>query len=123
MPRNRYQPYVGESAFTHKGGLHASAVAKVEESYQHIDPSHVGNLKHIVVSELAGRSNIAIKLQEEGLSADVPKERLGDLLKIVTGSGGGFGNPKQRKKEHVLSDIENGFISKGDAEKIYNFKQ
>ena len=83
MPRNRYQPYVGESAFTNKGGLHASAVAKVEESYQHIDPSLVGNLKHIVVSELAGRSNIAIKLQEEGLSADVPKERLGDLLKIV----------------------------------------
>lgn len=83
MPRNRYQPYVGESAFTHKGGLHASAVAKAEESYQHIDPSAVGNLKHIVVSELSGRSSIAIKLEEEGLSADVPKERLGDLLKIV----------------------------------------
>ena len=55
----------------------------------------------------------------------IPSTKLskGDLLKIVTGSGGGFGNPKQRKKEHVLSDIENGFISKGDAEKIYNFKQ
>ncbi|MBL76081.1 MAG: citramalate synthase [Chloroflexi bacterium] len=83
MPRDRYQPYVGESAFTHKGGLHASAVAKVEDSYQHIDPSVVGNLKHIVVSELAGRSNIAIKLQEEGLSEDVTKEQLGILLQVV----------------------------------------
>ena len=55
----------------------------------------------------------------------IPSTKLskGDLLKIVTGSGGGFGNPKQRKKENVLSDIENGFISKKDAEKIYNFKQ
>jgi len=83
MPRSRYQPYVGESAFTHKGGLHASAMAKVEHSYQHVAPEAVGNSKHIVVSELAGRANIAIKLQEEGLSADVPKERLSDILKLV----------------------------------------
>ena len=83
MPRNRYQPYVGESAFTHKGGLHASAVAKVESSYQHVAPEIVGNAKHIVVSELAGRSNIAVKLQEAGLSGALPKERVNDLLKLV----------------------------------------
>lgn len=83
MPRSRYQPYVGESAFTHKGGLHASAVAKFEDSYQHVKPELVGNAKHVVVSELAGRSNIAVKLQEEGLTADVPKERLGELLRLV----------------------------------------
>ncbi|MEX2598396.1 MAG: citramalate synthase [Dehalococcoidia bacterium] len=82
-PRNRYQPYVGESAFTHKGGLHASAMAKVEESYQHVPPEKIGNAKHIVVSELAGRSNIAVKLQEEGLSALVSKESLGTLLEMV----------------------------------------
>ena len=83
MPRSRYQAYVGESAFAHKGGLHASAVAKSEDSYQHVKPALVGNAKRIVVSELAGRSNIAVKLQEEGLTADVPKERLGELLRLV----------------------------------------
>ena len=83
MPRSRYQPYVGESAFTHKGGMHVAAVAKVEESYQHVEPGRVGNAKHVVVSELSGRSNIAFKLQEEGLTADIPKERVGELLKLV----------------------------------------
>lgn len=83
MPRSRHQPYVGESAFTHKGGLHAAAVVKNEDSYQHIRPELVGNAKHVVVSELAGRGNIAVKLQEEGLTADVPKERLGELLRLV----------------------------------------
>ena len=83
MPPSRYQPYVGDSAFAHKGGLHASAMAKVEESYQHVPPERVGNTKHIVVSELAGRSNILVKLQEEGLSADYPAERVGALLNLV----------------------------------------
>ena len=83
VPPNRYQPYVGESAFAHKGGLHASAVAKTEDSYQHVPPELVGNTKHIVVSELSGRSNIAIKLQEEGLAADVPPERYGELLDLL----------------------------------------
>ena len=83
MPRSRYQPYVGESAFAHKGGLHASAMAKVETSYQHVAPERVGNAKRIVVSELAGRANIVMKLQEEGLSADVPKELVGELVDLV----------------------------------------
>ena len=83
MPRSRYQPYVGESAFTHKGGLHVSAVMKVEDSYQHIKPELVGNAKHVVVSELAGRSNIAVKLQEAGLTADVSGKRLSALLQLV----------------------------------------
>ena len=83
MPRSRYQPYVGESAFTHKGGLHVSAVMKVEDSYQHIKPELVGNAKHVVVSELAGRSNIAVKLQEAGLTADISGKRLSALLQLV----------------------------------------
>ena len=83
MPRSRYQPYVGDSAFAHKGGLHASATAKMEESYQHISPESVGNSKHVVISELSGRANIAIRLQEEGLSAALPKERTGELLKLL----------------------------------------
>jgi len=83
LPHNHYQPYVGDSAFTHKGGLHASATAKMDMAYQHIDPQLVGNAKRVVVSELAGRANIAIKLEEAGLTADVPKERLGELLTMV----------------------------------------
>jgi 2-isopropylmalate synthase len=81
MPPNRYQAYVGESAFSHKGGLHAGAMAKDESSYQHIAPERVGNAKRIVVSELSGRGNIAVKLEEHGLSAQVPQELVGELLR------------------------------------------
>ncbi len=80
MPPNRYQAYVGESAFSHKGGLHAAAMAKDETSYQHIDPERVGNTKRVVISELSGRGNIAVKLEEHGLSAQVPQARVGELL-------------------------------------------
>ena len=83
LPPNRYQAYVGESAFSHKGGLHASAMTRDETSYQHVDPARVGNAKRIVVSELAGRGSIAVKLEEHGLSAQVPQERLGELLNEV----------------------------------------
>jgi len=56
-------------------------MAKEETSYQHIEPERVGNSKHIVVSELSGRGNISIKLREHGLSAQVPPERIGELLR------------------------------------------
>ena len=66
---NPYQPYVGSSAFSHKAGLHASAVAKVAESYQHIEPERVGNTNHILISELAGRSNVLQKMDEMNIPA------------------------------------------------------
>lgn len=65
-----HAPYVGHSAFAHKAGLHVSGLLKVAGSYQHIDPSLVGNKRRILVSELAGRSNIAYKVDE--LALDVP---------------------------------------------------
>ncbi|HTS39859.1 MAG TPA: citramalate synthase, partial [Xanthobacteraceae bacterium] len=55
---DRHAPYVGESAFAHKGGLHVSAVEKDPRSYEHIDPALVGNRRHVVVSDQAGRSNL-----------------------------------------------------------------
>jgi 2-isopropylmalate synthase len=61
-------PYVGHTAFSHKAGLHASALAKAPDMYQHIDPEVVGNRQRLVVSELAGRSNILMKAKELGLS-------------------------------------------------------
>ncbi|EFO81779.1 putative alpha-isopropylmalate/homocitrate synthase family transferase [Oscillochloris trichoides DG-6] len=59
--------YVGRSAFAHKGGIHVAAIAKVEHSYQHIDPTLVGNQKRVVVSELSGRGNIRLRAEELGL--------------------------------------------------------
>ncbi|MFN3974001.1 MAG: citramalate synthase [Dehalococcoidia bacterium] len=74
-PLNPSQPYVGSRAFVHKAGLHASAVVKVEESYQHVPPEKVGNSKRIIVSELAGRGNVLYKLQEVGLPVDAQDAR------------------------------------------------
>jgi 2-isopropylmalate synthase len=64
---NKRQPYVGQSAFAHKGGLHVSAVQKNAETYEHIDPALVGNLQRILVSDLSGRANLLAKAAEFGV--------------------------------------------------------
>lgn len=64
------QPFVGSSAFAHKGGMHVHAVRKAAFSYEHIKPELVGNQRAILVSELSGRSNIAEKMAEYGLESD-----------------------------------------------------
>lgn len=71
----RNQAYVGDSAFAHKGGLHVSAVEKDPRTYEHIEPSLVGNRRHIVVSDQAGRANFMARFRELGieLEADDPK--------------------------------------------------
>ena len=63
---NDYAPYVGRSAFAHKGGVHGAAVAKVERSYQHVDPTAVGNIGRLVVCELGGRANTRIRAEQLG---------------------------------------------------------
>jgi 2-isopropylmalate synthase len=72
------QPYVGASVFAHKGGLHASAIARRRDLYEHVDPNLVGNGTRVVVSEMAGRSTLAIKAAELGL--DLDGEVLGRVL-------------------------------------------
>ena len=67
LPHNRYQPYVGESAFAHKGGIHVSAVKRNPLTYEHIDPDKVGNIRRILISDQAGRSNILHKAKLWGL--------------------------------------------------------
>jgi 2-isopropylmalate synthase len=67
-----FSPYVGYSAFSHKGGLHVSGLGKWEESYQHIDPARVGNYPKVLVSELSGKENIIYKAKELGL--DLPPQ-------------------------------------------------
>src|SRR6266513_1782057 len=64
-----HAPYVGTSAFAHKGGIHVAAVAKLPESYQHIEPALVGNEMRVVVSELSGRQNISLRAGAMGLAA------------------------------------------------------
>lgn len=61
------QPYVGRSAFAHKGGLHVAAVERCPESYEHIDPHAVGNNREIVVSELSGRGNVRFLARDAGV--------------------------------------------------------
>ncbi len=75
---NRYQPYVGKSAFAHKGGMHADAVKKNPRAYEHIDPTVVGNTRYIPVSEQAGKSSLILKAKDFGLDLhpNEPKVRL-----------------------------------------------
>ena len=67
LPFEAKQPYVGSSAFATKAGLHASAIARRPDAYSHVDPNKVGNKAHVLVSELAGRSNVLVKAAELGL--------------------------------------------------------
>ena len=79
-----HQPFVGASAFAHKAGLHTSAIARQRDAYEHVDPESVGNGTRFVVSEMAGRSTVALKAEQLGLSLDdgvlaAVVERLKDL--------------------------------------------
>jgi len=89
---NDYQPYVGRSAFAHKGGVHGAAVAKVERSYQHVEPGAVGNTGRLVVSELGGRANTAIRARQLGheLEGLVDPRELSQLIKQLESEGLAF---------------------------------
>ncbi len=82
-PPDRHAPYVGESAFAHKGGLHVSAVTKDPRSYEHIEPELVGNRRHVVVSDQAGKSNLITRLRECGIEIDPSSDKLTRLLEAV----------------------------------------
>ncbi|HOC57733.1 MAG TPA: citramalate synthase [Verrucomicrobiota bacterium] len=72
---NPRQPWVGRTAFAHKGGMHVNAVQKVARSFEHIDPALVGNRRRVLISDLAGKSNIVMKAQELGfpVANDTPE--------------------------------------------------
>ncbi|MEI9995207.1 MAG: citramalate synthase [Rhizomicrobium sp.] len=77
---NRHAAYVGPSAFAHKGGLHSSAVAKDPRTYEHVPPETVGNVRKILVSDQAGRSNLLARLSESGIDLDAKDPRIARLL-------------------------------------------
>ncbi len=84
------QPYVGDSAFAHKGGIHVSAVLKHPETYEHADPELVGNHRRVLVSELAGQSNILWKAREYGIDLDrntPDARRILEMLKRLEDEG------------------------------------
>jgi len=85
-----HMAFVGRSAFAHKGGTHVNAVVKLERSYQHITPQLVGNQKRIVVSELSGKDNIAVKREEFGLHDLSKEQERGVLARIKELENHGF---------------------------------
>jgi 2-isopropylmalate synthase len=93
MP-DRRQPWVGATAFAHKGGMHVNAVQKVAQSFEHATPDAVGNKRRILVSDLAGRSNIVMKAQEMGIRVNSDTPQLKSIL------------AKVKEKEHLGYDYE-----------------
>lgn len=77
------QPFVGHSAFAHKGGIHVSAVNRDSATYEHIGPELVGNERRILLSELAGASNIKLKSKEFNLNIEKDTEKVNNILKII----------------------------------------
>ncbi|MBL9208462.1 MAG: citramalate synthase [Opitutaceae bacterium] len=73
-------PYVGASAFAHKGGLHANAAQKVKSSYEHVDPATVGNRTRVLVSDMAGRSSVVLKARELGFELDEKSPAIKTLI-------------------------------------------
>lgn len=80
---NKHQPYVGDSAFAHKGGMHVAGILKNRETYEHIDPELVGNRQRVLVSDLAGRSNILYKAKEYGVDLKGEDHAAHEILRRI----------------------------------------
>ena len=80
---NQHLPYVGAAAFSHKGGLHVSAVQKDPKTYEHINPEEVGNARNIVVSDQSGKSNIVSRLKSIGIDFKQDDPKIKKLLEEV----------------------------------------
>lgn len=86
VPHDIRAPYVGEAAFTHKGGLHVHAVQKLARSYEHMDPSLVGNTQNILVSDMSGQSNILVKARQFGFEFQKGAPEVAAILQKVKAS-------------------------------------
>jgi 2-isopropylmalate synthase len=80
---NRQAPYVGAGAFTTKAGIHASAITRDPKTYEHVPPEAVGNRRHILVSDQAGKSNLVAELSRMGIEVDRRDPRLDTVLRII----------------------------------------
>jgi len=82
-PHIEYLPYVGDYAFAHKGGVHVSAMKRDTRTYEHIDPSLVGNRRIISISELSGKSNVVEKAKELGFDVDEDSPKVQEILSRI----------------------------------------
>ena len=80
---NAHAPYVGQAAFAHKGGLHASAAQKDPRTYEHVPPEQVGNQREFLISDQTGKSNILARFKEVGIEINASDERLDTLIRTV----------------------------------------
>ena len=88
IPRNPYQPYVGEYAFAHKAGLHIDAISKCRKAYEHINPNLVGNRRLLTVSDLSGRSALITRISEElGIKLSKESKEISNLLNEIKAMG------------------------------------
>ncbi len=118
---NRHQAYVGASAFAHKGGLHVSAVEKDPKTYEHVEPEVVGNKRHLLISDQAGRSNILAQLREFGLDVDPKDPKINRLLEEVKerefdgfsydGALASFELMARRTTEAAIADLNHVFAT------------
>src|SRR5450631_1632257 len=83
LPLRNDQPFVGKSAFAHKGGVHVSAVLKDSATYEHIKPELVGNRQRVLISDLSGRGNILYKLKQHGLTGRLSEDTRRELLERI----------------------------------------
>ncbi|MBI4666775.1 MAG: citramalate synthase [Nitrospinae bacterium] len=91
MSHRPHQPYVGKSAFAHKGGIHVAAVRKTSLSYEHIQPELVGNRRRVLISDLSGRGNILTKAEEFGIDLNSKAEATQNILnQLKTLENAGF---------------------------------
>src|SRR6202043_2401367 len=83
LPLPNDRPFVGKSAFAHKGGVHVAAVLKDAATYEHIRPESVGNRQRVLVSDLSGRGNILYKLKQHGLADRLDEDSRRELLERI----------------------------------------
>jgi 2-isopropylmalate synthase len=83
LPLRNDQPFVGQSAFAHKGGVHVAAVMKDSATYEHVSPETVGNQQRVLVSDLSGRGNILYKLKQLGLADRLDENARARLLERI----------------------------------------
>jgi len=80
-------PYVGESAFAHKGGMHVSAIKRDSRTYEHVSPDAVGNNRRVLISEMSGRSSISEKMKQLGIKEEGDIKDITDMIKELESEG------------------------------------
>jgi 2-isopropylmalate synthase len=112
LPHDAFLPYVGQSAFAHKGGMHIAAMLRWDGSYQHIDPALVGNRRRTLVSELAGKGSVIQKASEYGLSrrSQAQARQVIDQIKDLESRGFQF-EGAEASFELLLRRAEPGYVA------------